>query len=402
MRIRPVAFGVVLVGVLCDQLRAQNPSPEPTPTPSGRKVHVVTTDPADSSPVGVDPVVPTASKKDGASGEAPKTELIIAPILLSNPTIGTGGGGGAGLVFPLDRTDQISPPTTVGLGGFYTDSGSFALAFGGKTYLDEDRWRLKAIFALGEFHYDFFGVGSISDRSVPIVQEASGYTLEGLRRAWGGVFAGIRFVSAETKITLDREPQETDIDIPEQDRSIAMVTLGLHVQTDGRDSTFNPTSGSLFDFNADFADPSLGGEHTFQSYTAAYNAYRSIGTRQILAVRAAGCSVRGDAPFYNLCLYGTHSDLRGYEIGQFIDRVLLATQAEYRLSLPGRFGFVAFAGVGEVARSFGDLNSDDLLPSAGIGVRFLVAKENRINFRVDYAWGKDGSDGLYIGVGEAF
>jgi outer membrane protein assembly factor BamA len=386
MRIRPVAFGVVLVGVLCGQLRAQNPPPEPTPTPSGRKVHVV----------------PTASKKDSASGEAPKTELIIAPILLSNPTIGTGGGGGAGLVFPLDRTDQTSPPTTVGLGGFYTDSGSFALAFGGKTYLDEDRWRLKAIFALGEFHYDFFGVGSISDRSVPIVQEASGYTLEGLRRAWGGVFAGIRFVSAETKITLDREPQETDIDIPEQDRSIAMVTLGLHVQTDGRDSTFNPTSGSLFDFNADFADPSLGGEHTFQSYTAAYNAYRSIGTRQILAVRAAGCSVRGDAPFYNLCLYGTHSDLRGYEIGQFIDRVLLATQAEYRLSLPGRFGFVAFAGVGEVARSFGDLNSDDLLPSAGIGVRFLVAKENRINFRVDYAWGKDGSDGLYIGVGEAF
>src|SRR4029450_5382467 len=187
--------GVVLVGVLCDQLRAQNPSPEPTPTPSGRKVHVVTTDPADSSPVGVDPVVPTASKKDSASGEAPKTELIIAPILLSNPTIGTGGGGGAGLVFPLDRTDQTSPPTTVGLGGFYTDSGSFALAFGGKTYLDEDRWRLKAIFALGELHYDFFGVGSIGDRSVPIVQAASGYTAEGLRRAWGDVFAGIRYVS---------------------------------------------------------------------------------------------------------------------------------------------------------------------------------------------------------------
>ena len=402
MRIRPVAFGVVLLGVLGVQLRAQNPPSEPIPTSSGPTVHVVSTDPAESSPIGPDSVVPTPPKNEGASRAVPKTELIVAPILLSSPTIGSGGGGGAGLIFPLDRTDEISPPTTVGLGGFYTDSGSFALAFGGKTYLDEDRWRLKAIFALGELHYDFFGVGSIGDRSVPIVQAASGYTVEGLRRAWGDLFAGIRYVSAETKISLDREPQDTDIEVPERDRSITIATLGLHVQTDTRDSSFNPASGSLFDFNADFADPSLGGENTFQSYTAAYNAYRTVGTRQILAMRVSGCSVRGDAPFYNLCLYGADSDLRGYEVGHFIDRVLLATQAEYRLSLRGRFGFVAFAGIGEVARSFGDLSSDDLLPSAGIGVRFLVAKENRINFRIDYAWGKDGNGGLYIGVGEAF
>jgi outer membrane translocation and assembly module TamA len=87
---------------------------------------------------------------------------------------------------------------------------------------------------------------------------------------------------------------------------------------------------------------------------------------------------------------------------------MFATQAEYRLSLPeslgffGKFGFVAFAGVGEVAPSFSNLNSDELLPGGGAGIRFLVARQNRINFRIDYAWGKAGSRGLYIGVGEAF
>ena len=43
----------------------------------------------------------------------------------------------------------------------------------------------------------------------------------------------------------------------------------------------------------------------------------------------------------------------------------------------------------------------DILPGGGVGVRFALTKENKINLRVDYAWGKD-STAFYVGIMEVF
>lgn len=113
------------------------------------------------------------------------------------------------------------------------------------------------------------------------------------------------------------------------------------------------------------------------------------------------CFADGDVPFYDLCLLGQFQDLRGYETGQYRDRSLLTAQAEYRAELWWRFGMTAFAGLGEVAPAFDAFSADDVLPSAGVGLRFTLAARNHVNLRVDYAWGKR-SNALYISVGEAF
>ena len=62
---------------------------------------------------------------------------------------------------------------------------------------------------------------------------------------------------------------------------------------------------------------------------------------------------------------------------------------------------MAFAGAFQVAPNFSDLSGAELLPSVGVGLRWMVAVDARVNLRVDYAWGS-GSDALYVGVGEAF
>ena len=62
---------------------------------------------------------------------------------------------------------------------------------------------------------------------------------------------------------------------------------------------------------------------------------------------------------------------------------------------------VAFAGIGQVAPSISDMNSDDLLPSYGMGIRFRISEEQRINLSIDYARGRD-SDAWYFRIGEAF
>jgi len=121
----------------------------------------------------------------------------------------------------------------------------------------------------------------------------------------------------------------------------------------------------------------------------------------VLAYRVMACAANQNVPFYDLCLYGTNSDLRGYTGGEFQNRRMFATQAEYRRELPKRFGVVAFGGLGGIARRWNEFRSDELLPAAGVGLRFKLVKKDHINYRIDWAIGRAGST-LSIGIGEAF
>jgi hypothetical protein len=76
-------------------------------------------------------------------------------------------------------------------------------------------------------------------------------------------------------------------------------------------------------------------------------------------------------------------------------------QAEYRRELPWRLGAVVYFGLGEVAPGFGEFTGKAILPGGGIGVRFMLAKQDHLNVRADYAWGRD-STAFYVGLLEAF
>jgi hypothetical protein len=54
-----------------------------------------------------------------------------------------------------------------------------------------------------------------------------------------------------------------------------------------------------------------------------------------------------------------------------------------------------------VAKDFGDFNTGDIVAAAGVGVRYRLSKQTPVNYRIDYAYGKDGGN-LYFSVGEAF
>ena len=80
---------------------------------------------------------------------------------------------------------------------------------------------------------------------------------------------------------------------------------------------------------------------------------------------------------------------------------MLAVQTELRWRFTKRWGAVGFLGVGGVGESFSDFDKDDTLPAAGVGIRFSISPENRLNVSLDWAVGKD-NDYVYIYVGEAF
>jgi hypothetical protein len=80
---------------------------------------------------------------------------------------------------------------------------------------------------------------------------------------------------------------------------------------------------------------------------------------------------------------------------------MLATQVEYRRTLPWRLGVAAFGGIGEVAPTWGKFNTEGILPCGGIGPRFLLSRKYHVNLRADFAWGKTGHT-FSMGLGESF
>ena len=113
------------------------------------------------------------------------------------------------------------------------------------------------------------------------------------------------------------------------------------------------------------------------------------------------CGTEGSPPFYANSVYGVQNELRGYEAGRYIDRYMIATQLEYRLVLPWRFGFVVFAGVGGVMPGALHFRRENFLPSGGGGLRYELSKKYHVNLRADIAQGKNGHT-FSMGVGEAF
>ena len=342
------------------------------------------------------------SKPDNAKGKT--GEIVVAPFPISNPALGSGIVLVSGYLFPISKKDESSPSSMLGGGAFYTSNGSWVWALGTKLYLKQDRFRLTAAYGHAQLHYDLYGIGNSAGNvgiSVPMDQGGRALALESLVRLKGKLFLGPRYQwrDLNARFKGDNVPPELNIDPIELNSTTS--ALGFHLQQDLRDSQFYPTSGSLTDVVGDFFQGTFGSDFSYQSYTFAFNKYSGLSPRQVIAFRVSGCATSGRVPFYDMCLLGMHNDIRGYKTGRFRDRLMLTTQAEYRLQLPKRFGLAAFFGVGEVAPELGAFNNDNLKPGGGAGIRYMVAKKNHVNLRVDYAVGLQGS-GIYMGVTEAF
>ena len=364
------------------------------------------------------------AKKSDSQASDKKSSWLFAPIPINSPAIGAGLEWAAARVFPMNKNDEVSPPSTVGIGGVFTNNGSRAVVVGGRLYIKEDKYRFAAAFGTADVNLDIYGIGKAAGDNgtyVPLKTKGKGFIGEALYAVKKGVYIGLRGQYRNLRLSLNPERMDSsDVtqEPPEQVASVIdqigdqllgqqTVSLGPRFQWDTRDSVFYPKRGVFMDANMDFFSTGLGSKWSYQYYKVGFNKYIQVASTQVVAFRGMACAVAGDrVPIYDLCLFGTTNDIRGYSAGRYQDRRMFATQGEYRLMLPfngflGRFGVVCFGGFGAVGRKFSDIGSGDLLPGGGAGARFRLIKKHPINFRVDYAIGKVGHT-LSIGILEAF
>ena len=359
----------------------------------------------------LEPIEPE-TQQDQAS-ESPRQEkttkekrgsLVAAPIPITSPAIGSGVVLAGGYIFAPRKSDKISQPSTIGGAVLITDNGSRAWGLGGEFYFKQDIYHITTIYFRGNINYDFYGTGTPSGNAgqkLPLKQTGELFLGDFLYRFRWKLSVGPRFLTGNSNITLRSENENGVAPPPDIGIQTRLTAVGFHANRDTRPNRFYPEQGTLFDFTSMFFSDALGSKYSFESYRFTFNYYHSLGTKQVLAYNFFNCATAGSAPFYGQCIFGTNNELRGYVAGQYIDTNMIATQLEYRRTLFWRFGMVAFVGVGEVAPGLGEVQGDHLLPAGGGGLRFKISQKYKLNFRVDFAQGKDGHT-FSMGIGEAF
>ena len=336
----------------------------------------------------------------------PGGEWVLLPVPDSNPTIGTGLRLIGAHFF---RADEVSQPSVLGAAAGYYDSRSRFAGLGGNINISEDRWRIAAGIGVVEVNYDFYGVGTgAGGNSIrfPIKQDGTAGFIKVLHRIGSNFYVGVGYRYLDSRVGLRASgagfPPEID-EILGQGARLVSAGPTLAASYDTRDLNTNPHSGSYVAFEAIFPRERLfSSDQDYQRVTFSANHYLPLGQRYTLGTRLTLCGASDDTPFFDLCLFGSNSDLRGYAVGQYQDRSMFALQAELRAQLLPRWGGVVFAGAGQVAPHFGAMNSKNLLKSVGLGIRWLAAQKSKVNLRADVAWRKGGESAVYVSIGEAF
>ncbi|TYC87787.1 hypothetical protein FMM79_11630 [Novosphingobium sp. BW1] len=86
-------------------------------------------------------------------------------------------------------------------------------------------------------------------------------------------------------------------------------------------------------FGADF----LGSDFAHRKLELLSTGYFSLTDSTVLAVRKTAGAVKGNAPFYDLCLFGKNGDLRGYEAGRYREGEPGPFSWRCASALPGRW-----------------------------------------------------------------
>ena len=332
-----------------------------------------------------------------------KIDFVAVPLPMSNPTIGTGLAGALMALYPREGE---APASNTIVGGFYTSSDSWGIGISQKNYLREDRLRLNAAAAYADLKLDFWGIGNdAGDDDVFVGINQTGYILKAdlLWEIFDDLYLGPQFfllygeTSADTTLPGSGGPD----DIVNATGDLTNIGLGFAMDYDTRDNPLNATTGWFFEGDALLYRKAWGSDRDYERYVLKVNNYLTVAENQVVAWQVSGCAVNGPAPFYQLCMFGASRIIRGYPVGRYQDKRMLAGQAEWRWMFRPRWGIVGFGGLGQVARNFSDFTSSKWLTSGGVGLRWMASVENRVNLSVDYALGEN-DNYIYIYVGEAF
>jgi len=315
------------------------------------------------------------------------------------------------IVFRASPNSKISAITT-SMG--YTERRQFTVPIVSNIWTADNRWLFVGDSRFYVYPQSTYGLGSSSDTSA---RQHMSYNLlriseVALKRISGNFFLGAGY----------RLSDHWDIDYrkPENGGTSAFQTYGATQQSlssgisinalyDSRDFSVNASSGFYGAIEYYNFMHVLGSNSNWQSVVIDLRKYFRFpaGSDNVIAFWSYDWLVLGGKPPY-LDLPSTSWDTysttgRGYIQGRFRGAQMVYLESEYRFKITanGLLGGVVFLN-GESFSAAPGTRLQTIQPGFGPGLRIKLNKASKTNLDIDYGFGRQGSSGLFLTVGEVF
>jgi hypothetical protein len=338
------------------------------------------------------------------SSAAGKSEFAGIPALFSSPETGIGGGGAVVYLGPKIKARRDFAL----VGATLTERKQFLTAGLIELFDSSEYFSIETNFKLTRYPDFFFGIGNKTK-----LQDKDLYTMR--TREISLLIKASPQANPKHQLGIGIHQDLTELDPFTENGILATGNyegktggvsrdLTLTWQYQNNDEDFDPREGTRITWDLYRSTKILGSDFENLRFWSNNAVFMPISKKSTLALQLYGQFSQGEIPWYHLAQSGGTNLLRGYFMGRYRDRQLLATQAEVRRHLFRRIGVVAFGAVGQVAPKAADLFKDAPLVGWGAGLRFRLTKNQRINARLDVGFNRSEptKPALYLYILEAF
>lgn len=342
------------------------------------------------------------SAQTGDSSTVSRRRIQPLPALGSAPETGLQYGATVLAVWE-PSPQQKTRPSSIMAFALRTGKGQTRIGVEGERWTAGNARRIAASLQWQQWPLPFYGLGDWAPESAREIFTPRGITgtLTGQQRIRGPWYLTAGLTHVDQRITIDSGGglgQSALVGL----RGGRSSEFSLGLLSDTREHLYAPRGGHLVHLSYARADDHIWSDFRYGRLRLDARAYRSLGSRHVLAAHLVVVAVDGAAPFDRLALVGGSDILRGYALGRYRDRIVSALQTEYRSPMVHRVGAALFGGAGMAGDRLSTMGDRRLLPTYGVGLRAQIDQVQRTAVRADFGRGRGGASGLYIGFNQAF
>jgi outer membrane protein assembly factor BamA len=329
--------------------------------------------------------------------------LTALPVLFYLPETGLGYGALGIATFKFKGEPELSRPSSAQLALTHTTKNQILIIAPYELYWDQDKWRMVGELGFYKYFYNFYGVGINSKEedfdtySVTFPR----FRFSFLREVLPNISLGVGYeLDIFKKLGITENGILDNSDVIGKEGGGTVSNIGVQAFYDSRDDIFFPTKGFFIQGSFFTAAKFLGSSFSYSKFSLDNRFYQTLKDKHVLAANFFVANNGEGTPFLNLNYLGSNRT-RGFNDRRYQDNAELSFATEYRFPVTGRFGGALFVSTGTVAPTFSDLFKTKYRNAAGLGLRYILNKEDGIRIRVDYGYTAEGGN-LYFTVREAF
>ena len=315
------------------------------------------------------------------------------------------------------RTAPQSNESTIVSSIAYTQNKQITLPIQSSIWSKANNYNFVGEIRLYHYPQSTFGLGSSSniENEAPMDYDYLRFAETALRKISGSFYLGAGYIiDYHTNITIGPTENGTVSDYlvykkrstKTHSTSSGFTLNGLY---DTRDSPLNASKGFYASYEFRQNLKTLGSTSTWSSLILDMRKYFRFpaGSNNVLAIWSYDwLTLAGRPPYLDLpaTLWDASTNAgRGYIQGRFrgAQMVYAETEYRYRITNNGLLGGVVFLNAQSFSAAPGT-RLQAIQPGYGPGLRIKLNKVSKTNIDIDYGFGRQGSHGLFVNVGELF